>query len=88
MENHIAANVSRTSGGSYSLEGVADSGAGRSLLGHSALADQGITPDAFQQHVYGVKLLQFETGNGTTSSSSLLTTDEGRENPKPMSSAE
>ena len=74
VENHISANVSRTSGGSYSLEWVADSGAGRSLLSQSALADQGITPDAFQTHVCGVQPLQFETGNGTTSSSSMLTT--------------
>ena len=71
---HVPGNVSRTGGGSYCLEWVADSGAGRSLLSQSALAEQGIVESVVNQYVSHVQQLQFETGNGITSSSSLLTT--------------
>ena len=74
--DRIAANVSRPncSGGSYFLDWVADSGAGRSLLSHSALAEQGILTDMFKDHIQSTKSLQFETGNGVTSSGTFLTT--------------
>ena len=74
--DRIAATVSRPncSGGSYFLDWVADSGAGRSLLSQSALAEQGIVTDMFKDHIQSTKSLQFETGNGVTSSGTFLTT--------------
>ena len=74
--DRIAANVSRPncSGGSYFLDWVADSGAGRSLLSHSALAEQGTLTDMFKDHIQSTKSLHFETGNGVTSSGTFLTT--------------
>ena len=64
--DRIAATISRPncSGGSYFLDWVTDSRAGRSLLSQSALAEQGIATDIFKDHTQSTKSLQFETGMG------------------------
>ena len=59
-------------GNSYELEWIADSGAGRSLASHEALSAQGIFLD--ERLCYDDEPIVFETGNGRTTSGSVLYT--------------
>ena len=59
-------------GNSYELEWIADSGAGRSLASHEALSAQGIFLD--ERLCRDDEPIVIETGNGRTTSGSVLYT--------------
>ena len=68
----LPAGVQSSSGSSYKLDWIADSGAGRSLTSFESLRAQGIYPDDLVCHED--EPVSFETGNGRTESSSTFNT--------------
>ena len=69
--NHSVAMSARTTD-SFSLEWIADSGAGRDLGSTRAFLEQGIPKDLVESCTQSAKPIKFETGNGTYVSDSCI----------------